>query len=228
MKSKSIPDDFAWYGYDSLSNLYHFPLLFPGKLGELFDTIDGPIADIGGADGDLTFLLDREGHDAHLIDHPESNWNGMTGAYRLRELLESSAGIHEVNLDTQFALPHERYELVIFLAILYHLKNPFFVMERLARHARRMILSTRIARQTRSGGVTFGDEPLAYLLGPAECNNDASNFWIFSLAGLERLAARTGWEIRVVYTVGDEEASNSRDADHDERAWMMLESGLID
>lgn len=203
-------------------------MLFPGKWGNLFDTIDGPIADIGGADGDLTFLLEREGHDAHLIDHPGANWNGMKGAYRLRELLESDAGIHEVDLDSQFALPHERYELVIFLAILYHLKNPFFVMERLARQAKRMILSTRVARQTRIGGVEFGDEPLAYLLGPTECNDDASNYWIFSLAGLERLAARTGWEVRVVYTGGDEEASNPRDPVHDERAWMMLESSLID
>jgi len=38
---------------------------------------------------------------------------------------------------------------------------------------------------------------------PAETNNDATNYWIFSQEGLRRIIRRTGWEVRDFITVGD-------------------------
>ena len=39
------------------------------------------------------------------------------------------------------------------------------------------------------------DTPITYLLGPAELNNDASNYWIFSDSSFRRLAERAGFSI---------------------------------
>lgn len=226
IKADNRPKEFTWYGYDILRCLHHFSRLFPSSLVRQFEQLKGPVADIGGADGDLAFLFERAGIEAELIDYPPTNWNHLRGAYRLKELLQSNVSIHEVDLDSQFELPHARYELIFLLAILYHLKNPFYVLEQLAARTRFLILSTRIARQT-PDGTEIKDAPLAYLVGPDECNNDATNYWIFSEAGLRQIVDRAGWDIRVMFTAGDTEASNPRDSDRDERAWLTLESRSV-
>lgn len=183
-----------------------------------------PIADIGAADGDLGFFLERQGFDVDIIDWPAANWNGLRGAYRLRELLGAKANILEVDLDSQFDLPRTGYGLVCLLGILYHLKNPFYVLESLAKAARYCLLSTRIARRTVDAKIDLSAAPLAYLLAPDECNNDATNYWIFSMPGLIRLVERCGWHVRAQRTVGDTEASDPSSPDHDERAFLLLET----
>ena len=55
-------------------------------------------------------------------------------------------------------------------------------------------------------------------------NGDATNYWIFSRVGLERLVERAGWTVRESMNVGDTEASNTDSNDHDERMFMLLES----
>ncbi len=141
--------------------------------------------------------------------------------------------IHDIDLDSYFALPQERYDLVFFLGILYHLKNSFYVMEHLAKSGRHLLVSTRVARFApsgggvgpfRSGGQKLRDIPVAYLLGPTEANNDATNFWIFSEAGLVRLFERTGWEVLAWHTVGDTRHSDPARQDRDERAFALLRS----
>jgi 2-polyprenyl-3-methyl-5-hydroxy-6-metoxy-1,4-benzoquinol methylase len=39
-------------------------------------------------------------------------------------------------LDSQFTLSGEKYDAIFLLGVLYHLKNPFFVLEKLAAIAR--------------------------------------------------------------------------------------------
>jgi hypothetical protein len=89
--------------------------------------------------------------------------------------------------------------------------------------ARYCLLSTRVAQVTPSG-TRMNDEPLAYLLGPTEANNDPTNFWIFSSAGLRRLCERTGWKIKDFTTIGCTRGSDPAHGDRDERAYCLLES----
>lgn len=225
IKADNVPEEFSWYGYDILANIWHLDrLLVRGNRDFLARIAGQPIADIGTADGDLGYFFESLGFEVDLIDWPATNWNSLRGARRLKDLLSSSVAIHEIDLDSQFRLPRERYGLVFLFGILYHLKNPFFVLEQLARSTRYCAISTRIARQTVNGKVALDRAPLAYLLAPDECNNDDTNYWIFSLPGLERLAERTGWRIVSRFTVGDTRRSNPSEPDHDERAFMLLES----
>lgn len=217
----------TWYAYDILSNLWHLQHLFeqiPQPARDLLAP-GGRAADIGAADGDLSYFLETIGMSVDLIDWPATNWNGLEGARSLGRRLDSgSVGIHEVDLDSQFRLPADQYHLVFFLGILYHLKNPFYVLETLARHARFCFLSTRIARQTANRNLFLEDAPIAYLLDPSECNDDPTNYWIFSATGLTRIAERTGWKVLASYRVGDTEQSDPSSADHDERMFLALES----
>lgn len=224
LKSDNPADGWTWYGYDTMANFSMLERLLGDCAPNLFAQIEHPVLDIGAADGDLAFFLESRGLEVEIVDLPATNWNSLRGARRLKELLGSSVRIHEIDLDEAFELPHRRYDLVVFLGILYHLKNPFYVLEKLSEASRQIVLSTRIARQTATDGRLLADLPVAYLLGPNECNNDATNFWIFSQAGLERILDRAGWKTVNVLTAGDTVASNPSDNAHDERAFVFAES----
>ena len=64
----------------------------------------------------------------------------MKGVRFLKELLKSSIMIHDINLDAMNCLPEKKYGLVIFLGILYHLKNPFGVLENLSHCSKEIII----------------------------------------------------------------------------------------
>jgi tRNA (mo5U34)-methyltransferase len=215
-----------WYPYPTLRNLKPIDQLLTEsgfKFPELCRGFNGKIADIGTADGDLAFFLEEMGFSVDAIDFESTNFNRMEGIRILKETLNSSVTIQSIDLDSQLSLPSERYDTIFLLGILYHLKNPFFVLERLARIARYCFLGTRVARKA-PDGRSLARYPVAYLLGPEECNNDSTNFWIFSGEGLKRLIHRTGWNILAYTTIGDTRSSTPADASHDERAFCVLES----
>ncbi|WP_223839811.1 class I SAM-dependent methyltransferase [Saccharopolyspora pogona] len=222
-KGKIAPADFGWYPYDTMANIFHLDALLTGEQRSVFDRIAGTrVADIGAADGDFGFFLEAElGCQVDVIDNGPTNFNELRGARRLVEELGSGVQVHEIDLDSQFRMPAERYGAVFFLGLLYHLKNPFFVLEQLAKHADLCFVSTRIA-QVAPDGTRIQQQPVAYLLDPAEANNDATNFWIFSETGLRRLFDRTGWEVVDFTTVGCREDSDPRSQDRDERAFALL------
>ena len=220
---------------------YPFPII-PGKIGafdglltganrQLFeDTTPRSIADIGAADGDLAFFLESLGHSVDIF---EGGLPGLEAARILKEELDSRASVNEINLDEDFELPR-RYDLALLLNTLYHVKNPFNALERLARVADACILSTRIARWIPTGKsfrrrrIDMSDLPLAYLLDAYEANpHDPTNYWIFSEAGLKRLVARAGWTVAdfTVYgAVEDSEPASEKDG----RAWCLLKSNVTD
>jgi tRNA (mo5U34)-methyltransferase len=223
-KAKATFDpQFPWYPYDTLGNFIH---LKPILDGFPLDTLAGPekrILDIGAADGDLALFLEQMGYEADIIDHSLTNFNGLRGARLLCNYFKSRININDVDLDSQFSLPDAEYDLIFFLGILYHLKNPFYVMESLSKRTTHMLVSTRVARLS-PHGTPIRDIPVAYLLGPAESNNDSTNYWIFSESGLMRLFERTGWDLIVHRSVGDVSTSDPARMDRDERAFALLKS----
>jgi hypothetical protein len=219
---KQYPD-LPWYPHMTLlGNIMHFRSLMDKEFEALFAG-GKRFADVGAGDGDLAFYLESLGNSCDIYDHAPTNFNSLRGARKLKEALGSAVNIYDVDLDSQFSVA-EGYDLVFLLGILYHLKNPFYALERLSRAAKYMILSTRIARYFRPSGPDQSGTAAAYLVGPRELNDDSTNYWIFSAAGLQRILERAGWDIVKFMTVGDINASNAQDNDHDERAYCSLRS----
>jgi len=215
-----------WYPHPTLRNIPALERLSTEAGLDLLQSCRGQygkVADIGAADGDLAFFLEKVGLSVDVIDNEATNFNRLEGARILKEALQSSVSIRSVDLDSQFLLHGEKYDAVFLLGILYHLKNPFFVLETLARMTRYCFVGTRIARQT-PDGRPLSPYPVAYLLSPRECNDDNTNFWIFSEEGLKRLIDRTGWKLLSYLAVGDTTSSNPADSDRDERAFCLLQS----
>jgi len=228
-KHRANPDKAFWYPYGALSNVVHLNNLLQGDHRDLSSLIkDRPVLDIGAADGDMAFYLESYGCTGEIVDHAPTNFNGLRGARLLKEVLGSSVEIHDVDLDSQFTLPGVSYGLILFLGILYHLKNPYYVLEELAKRTEWCLVSTRVAGYTPDSRVDISSYPVAYLLDPTECNNDPTNFWIFSHTGLRRLFERTGWEISEYMAAGDTVHSDPAHADRDERAFALLRSRVAE
>jgi tRNA (mo5U34)-methyltransferase len=225
---EQIGDGITWYPYDILANLIHINGMLSGDNRDLDRLAQGlPVADIGAADGDLAFALeDLAGWQLDILDTAATNMNGLRGAIALRDYLGSKVAIHDIDLDRQFALPRERYGLVFFLGILYHLQNPYYALRELAAHSDNCLLSTKVARFAGARRTPIGELPVGYLVAPHETNNDPTNYWILSPTGVERLAERAGWIVVEKANVGNTEESDPSTPENDERMFLLLRSAL--
>ena len=223
-KKKPLPLQLTWYPYDSMASIDHMAPFFRRHFEDFQRAFSaGPVIDFGCGDGDIPLFFASLGCDVAAADNPPNNHNWMAGVRALRERLNLPVQIFELNADTATELPGSPYGLAISLGVLYHLKNPYLALETLANHSRYCVLSTRVADVTKSG-VAIKDEPLAYLLDHRETNNDPTNQWIFSPAGLDRLAKRSGWRIIDRLRLGCSQGANPADLDKDARIFLFMRS----
>lgn len=215
---------FDWYPYDTLATLDHLDKLLTGPNRSLLSPGNRRVLDLGCGDGELAFFLEMLGYQVVAVDHPLYNHSGMRGVRALKAALGSAIELHEIDLDRPFTLPHDTYHLVFFLGILYHLRNPFYVLEELARRADVCLLSTRVARCFPNGAAVPAGVAMAYLVGEDELNSDNSNYFIFSETGLRVMLQRTHWELGEYLSLGDTVHSDPVRPDRDERAFCLLRS----
>jgi hypothetical protein len=241
LKSELSLGEHGWYPYGSMDNFVHLDNMLTGEHRDVLRyAASRPILDVGAADGDTAFFLESLGYDVHVIEYPPTNFNGCRGIHALRDELDSNVEITELDLDSQFRLPEGRFGLTFLLGLLYHLKNPFYVLESLAGRSEHMLLSTRVAQyNVVEGGedaqngvnlarVDISSIPAAYLVDPHEANDDPTNYWMFTQAGLRRILSRTGWELLDFITVGVTDGSDPATMDHDERAVCFLRSRVVE
>jgi tRNA (mo5U34)-methyltransferase len=228
-----LKDDAFWYPYGTLNNFIHLQL-FEEIAADLPLRKGAKVADVGAADGDLSFFLNTLGYEGAIIDHGPTNYNNLQGARLLATEFYPTVTVNDIDLDSQFNYKAlGSYDMIVFLGILYHLKNPFYVLEAFSHMTRFMLVSTRVARFFENDigtdpaapkRIQVANHAVGYLLDPLESNNDPTNYWIFSVTGLHRLMQRSGWEILKSVTVGDIHNSNQKDNHRDERAFVALKS----
>ena len=218
-----------WYPYDTLLVFSVLERLLSGDRRYFVDLAGArPVLDIGCGDGDISFLLESLGCRVDAIDFSATNFNQMRGVNALKNALGSSVSLFDINLDEPFRLPQSGYGLTICLGLLYHLKNPYYLLETLARATHYCLLSTRVARLSPDHSTSLRDLPVAYLVDESETNNDSTNFWIFSETGLDRILRRTGWQVCDYLTTGCQDDSDPSSAKHDQRAFCLLRSPVYD
>lgn len=220
--------DFEWYRYDSLASLSHARDFLTADLEAV--AREKGVLDLGCGDGDLSFYFESLGCPVTAVDHPAPNHNGMRGVRLLRRVLDSRIELREADIDTCFPKFERRFGLTLLLGVLYHLKNPFYVLDNIARISDYCIMSTRIARNFPKIGRVPDGTACAYLLEADELNQDNTNFWIFSSAGLDLLLKRSGFRILAEHSAGDTVDSDAVSLDRDERKFCLLRSrhGLAD
>ncbi len=107
------------------------------------------VLDIGAWDGFFSFEAEKRGASRVVaVDHfesPAERWGGHAGFQLAHRVLNSKvqtldADVHDLNPKT-----HGQFDLVLFLGVLYHLKDPLLALERVAAVTRhQLILETHI------------------------------------------------------------------------------------
>ena len=229
VKRRLGSNDLRWYPYDTLQVFSVLERMLSGEHRYLVELAGGrPVLDIGCGDGDMSFFLESLGCQVHALDLPATNFNQMRGVAALKQALNSPLQIFQMDLDELAALPHNGYGLTICLGLLYHLKNPYSLLERLARITHYCLLSTRVARYTPDHQTDLRELPVAYLLDECEANDDPTNFWVFSETGLKRILKRTGWQICGWTSNGCSDDSDPASTDRDQRVFCLLKSPVFE
>jgi hypothetical protein len=238
VKAETEGPEWGWYPYKMLPGFIdRFDELLTGENRLLLENpADRHVADVGAADGDLAFFLETIGFTVDIVDGgaPSIADLRLLPPRILKEALGSRAEIYAVDLDREFELKR-RYNLVFCLGVLYHLKNPFSMLERLAQMTDYCVLSSKIARYApvskrfgRSSRIDISTSPVAYLLDPYEVNpDDATNYWVLSEAGIKRLVARAGWTLLDFHASGNVERAEPASQD-EMRGWCLLRSRASD
>jgi SAM-dependent methyltransferase len=224
-KAQIAPRDFEWYPYDTLGNLRHLDQLLTGSNRRVLELIgDQTLLDLGCGDGELSLFFAALGCKVVSMDYGPTNHNEMRGIRSLKEKLQASIEIVGVDFDSQFSLDGIEAGVALLLGVLYHLKNPFYVLEKLSKHSKYCIMSTKIANCLPDQRTSIAKWPIGYLLAADELNQDNSNFWIFSEAGFKRLLERTNWAILDYWKSPGVENSSPDSVDRDQRVFCLARS----
>ncbi|WMS44065.1 DUF1698 domain-containing protein [Acuticoccus sp. MNP-M23] len=139
--------------------------------------VDGlSVLDIGCWDGHFAFEAKRRGA-ARVLGADHFVWDGPgwgdKGAFDLaRGLIDPTVEDQVIDIDDMTPETVGEFDVVLFLGILYHLKNPLSVIEQMSRLAGRMIVIETHMDQR------LPPEPPAMVFYPFdELNKDPSNWW---------------------------------------------------
>jgi hypothetical protein len=228
VKQQQPSSRFSWYPYDIMASIDHSKRCLRDCYPEFLRALrSGSILDIGCADGDLAMFFASLGSTVTAMDNRPTNYNWMAGVHALRERMGMPVDIVERDIDLTWPEPKENFGLTLLFGILYHLKNPYHVLESLAMQSRYCLMSTRVAAVT-AKGTEMESEPLTYLLEGGEANNDQTNYWIFSPAALDVLVRRTGWKVlgRAIVSESRRRPEPVR-MDRDAREFLFLRSARL-
>lgn len=216
-----------WYPWTSLGQFDILDGMLGGDTGALLKMVGQETAlDVGCGDGDIAFFLESLGARVDVVDNAPTNYNALYGVRALKDALQSPLRIQATDIDTHPNFPGMHYGFTLLLGVLYHLKNPYLVLEELARRSDHIFLSTRIAQLAPDRKTGYGGNPVAYLVEEDELNADYTNFWIFTEEGLKRIVRRAGWDILHYAATGPVATSDPVTPKGDARAYIVAKSRL--
>jgi len=160
------------------------------------------VLDVGARDGFFSFELERRGADVVAVDYMDP---GETGFAVARELLSSQV---DYLVDNVYRLSRERhgeFDVVLFLGMLYHLRDPLLALDRLwdvcgdggLLAVETQLLDNALLRA--DGSVTrlerdLADVALMQFYPGAMLNGDATNYWSPNSACMRGLLEEAGFE----------------------------------
>ncbi len=154
--------------------------------------LDGKsVLDVGAWDGFYSFEAERRGAERVLATDSFS-WHGEGwGTKAPFELARAALAskVEDLDVDVMDLDPARigTFDVVLFLGVLYHLKDPITAIERVASvTSGRLILETELA-------LDWMPRPAAVVHPGAELNNDATNWFSFNTKALAAMLTANGF-----------------------------------
>ena len=159
----------------------HLPASLAGKT----------VLDIGAWDGFFSFEAERRGA-ARVVAADYFSWHGegwgSKEPFRLaREVLQSR--VEDVDVDVMDLSPERlgTFDVVLFLGVLYHLKNPLAALERVASVTRGLLILETVVDMV---GI---QRPAAAFYPDRELNDDPTNWWGPNVPAVEAMLRAVGF-----------------------------------
>jgi tRNA (mo5U34)-methyltransferase len=173
------------------------------------------VLEIGAWDGFFSFEAERRGAaHVHATDHfcwSGPGWGTKAGFDFAHAKLDSKVKTTDADV---FDVTPERfgtYDVVLFLGVLYHLKDPFRALELLFR-----LTGEFAVIETQVDALHVPEPVMRFYLG-SELNNDPTNFWAPNLLCLERMLSEVGFKHQKIASA-DGTVANGRLTGQDGRA----------
>lgn len=150
------------------------------------------VLDIGCRDGFFSFEMERRGAEVVPIDYSEP---AKTGFPIAAEALGSALQYRMRNVYKIDPASEGMFDIVLFLGLLYHLRNPMLALDQVRsvmKPGGLLFLSTHLATDARISGEGI---PVWQFLPRDSFQSDASNKWIPNLAGLRATLAETRFNV---------------------------------
>lgn len=184
--SVALPDGALTPGYKS-----HEVLCREADLVFQDDLAGKTVLDIGAWDGFFSFAAEHRGAKSVLsTDHfswSGPGWGSKAGYDMLHCALESRAESLDVDV---FELDPQQlgtFDLVLFLGVFYHLKDPLAGLEKAASMSHELLV---VETETTHN---YTDEPLMRYYTATEMNDDDTNYWAPNLACLRAMLLDMGF-----------------------------------
>ena len=206
MTSPELQDavrDISWYHKMSLPG----GIVTPGESDtarglprlRLPERLDGlSVLDIGAWDGFYSFEAKRRGA-ARVLATDSFSWTGPGWGSKAGFLLARDAlglDVEDLDIDVMELSPERvgRFDVVLLLGVLYHLKDPITAIERAAAITDRLLIVETVTN------LAWLPAPAARLYVGSELNDDDTNWWAMNPSALQALLKRTGFrEVETVY-----------------------------
>lgn len=197
----------------------HGLLRYLEDLGLPSDFHGARVLDLGCRDGFFSFELERRGAEVVPVDYVEPSSTGFPIAASIlgSNLVYVVDNVYRLDRDR-----HGSFDHVLFLGLLYHLRNPMFALD----HIRSVLndggtlwVETQLATDPEA---LENDRPLWQFFPRDELNNDDTNMWGPNMAGLRSVLEDCEFEILEVKVVGGRGLAKAR-AVNDERLKFFRE-----
>jgi len=202
---------------------------------ELPDRCDGLRAlDIGVRDGFFSFELERRGAEVVAIDYLDASETGFPVA---KELLGSGVEYRVDNVYRLGPADHGEFDIVLFLGVLYHLRDPILALDRIwdvCREGALVVVETQLLDQAfldpdgsfRALDPALADACLAQFYPGKTLRGDATNYWAPSLSCLRGLLETAGFDVERAAVLGARGIVHARKVVDSERLfYRQLEKG---
>lgn len=164
------------------------------------DVRNKSVIDVGAWDGFFSFVCERIGASRVLATDQfawESPSFGMQGFLTARELLGSNVEFKKIDVCDLTPASVGRFDVVLFLGVLYHLRDPFLALRRLREITREYILvDTHVVSHLEKQRI-----PVMEFYETNELNNDPTNWWGPNLCCLLKMMRAAGFPRQEVVTV---------------------------
>ena len=142
------------------------------------------VLDVGAWDGYFSFAAERNGA-KHVV---ASDWHcwfgpswGSKNSFDYVKIVLNSNVQEWVCKAEELSINGPKFDIVLLLGVIYHVKNPIALIERVSNLATdRVVIETEYRADNNS-------EPLLYLIPDNSLNGDASNWNIPNLAGVKAM-----------------------------------------